>query len=64
MARLSEMHKLIGEYLEAHGDKEVTSIGTCHGGAGREFVLRLCDIRTSWRDCRSGEDEIAIPGSF
>lgn len=43
MARLSYMKQMIESYLKVKGDKEVISIGTCHGGDD-EYVLNLADI--------------------
>lgn len=43
MAKLSEMHRLIGNYLELHGDKDVTSIATWTGSPN-EYTLNLYDV--------------------
>ena len=44
MAKLSEIHNAIGNYLYIHGDKEVTSIATWCGTAPQEYTFNLCDI--------------------
>lgn len=41
MAKLSEIHKTIGEYLAVHGDREVTSIATWCGSAPEEYTFNL-----------------------
>ena len=64
MARLSEMHRLIGNYMELHGDKEVTSIGTPIGGSsGIDYVLHLCDIfdGPAGMNPYTGKDNLNIP---
>lgn len=43
MAKLSYMRDLMNMYLTLHGDKEVTSISSCHGGE-EEYALNLHDI--------------------
>lgn len=43
MAKLSEMHRLIGNYLELYGDKDVTSIAT-RNGSPNEYTLNLHDV--------------------
>lgn len=43
MAKLSEIHRLIGNYIELHGDKDVTSIGSGHG-TEYEYFFNLHDI--------------------
>lgn len=43
MARLSYMRDLMSLYLTLHGDKEVTSISSCHGG-DEEYAINLYDI--------------------
>lgn len=44
MAKLSEIHNAIGNYLYIHGDKEVTSIATWCSSAPYEYTFNLCDI--------------------
>lgn len=63
MAKLSEIHKLIGDYLEINGDKEVTSIATWCSIAPQEYTLKLHDIFDGpiGRNPFSGEDHIDIP---
>ena len=39
MAKLSELHRLAGNYLELHGDKEITSIGTHNGSSDIEYTF-------------------------
>lgn len=61
MVKLSEMHRLIGNYLELHGDKDVTSIATCHGSE-YEYILNLHDIyneNSMWNPYK-GADELYI----
>lgn len=41
MAKLSEIYKAIGEYLVAHGDREVTSVATWCGSVPEEFTFNL-----------------------
>lgn len=43
MAKLSEMYRLIGNYLELHGDKDITSIATWTGSPN-EYTLNLHDV--------------------
>lgn len=44
MARLSEMYRLIGNYLELHGDKDVISVGTPCGSSPGAFRFHLYDV--------------------
>lgn len=44
MAKLSELYRLAGNYLELHGNKEIASIGTCCGSSDIEHILNLHDI--------------------
>ena len=44
MAKLSELYRLAGNYLELHGNKEITSIGTCNGSSDIEYILNFHDI--------------------
>lgn len=43
MVKLSEVHRLIGNYLELHGDKDVISVGT-YCGSDYAYSLHLCDL--------------------
>ena len=43
MVKLSEIHRLIGNYIELHGDKDVTNIGSSHG-TEYEYIFILHDI--------------------
>ena len=43
MVKLSEFHRLIGNYLELHGDKDVTSIGT-YCGSEYAYSIHLHDL--------------------
>lgn len=64
MAKLSEIHRLIGNYIELHGDKDVTSISThCGGGRSYEYTFNLHDIHTGKISTRtfSGADKLNIP---
>lgn len=62
MARLSEMHRLIGDYLELKGDKDVTSIGSVHG-SDVEYTLHLHDVHDGppGTNPYSGADTLEIP---
>lgn len=44
MTKLSEIHRVIGDYLKMHGDKEVTSIATVHSNEAIEYTFHLHDI--------------------
>lgn len=44
MVKLSVIHRLIGNYLELHGDKDVTSIATWCGSSPNAYTLHLHDI--------------------
>ena len=62
MAKLSEIHRLIGNYIEMHGDKDVTSIANCHG-VEYEYTFNLHDIyngNTGWNPY-TGADKLHIP---
>ncbi len=63
MAKLSELHRLIGNYLELHGDKEVTSISTWCSSDPQEYTLNLHDIFDGpiGANPYSGEDCLNIP---
>lgn len=43
MAKLSEIHRLIENYVELHGDKDVISIGSSNG-TEYEYIFNLYDI--------------------
>lgn len=43
MAKLSEIYRLIGNYIELYGDKDVTSIGSSNG-LEYEYIFNLYDI--------------------
>lgn len=64
MAKLSEIYRLIGNYIELHGDKDVTSIAT-HCGSGRhyEYTFNLYDTHEGKISTRtfSGADTLSIP---
>lgn len=62
MAKLSEMHRLIGNYLELHGDKDVTSIAAWNGSPN-EYTLNLHDIHNGsiGTNPYTGKDELNIP---
>ena len=62
MAKLSEIHRLIGNYIELHGDKDVTSIASCHGSE-YEYIFNLHDIynrNIRWNPY-TGADKLHIP---
>lgn len=61
MVKLSEIYGLIGNYLELYGDKDVTSIATCHGSE-YEYVFHLHDIYngSGWNPY-TGAGELNIP---
>ena len=62
MAKLSEIHSLIGNYIELHGDIDVTSIATCHGSE-YEYIFNLHDIyngNIGWNPY-TGADKLHIP---
>lgn len=63
MAKLSELYRLAGNYLELHGDKEITSIGTCCGSSDTEYVLNLHDIYEGpiGMNPYRGSDKLNIP---
>lgn len=63
MAKLSDIAKRIGMYLELHGDKDVESIATWHGSDELQFTFHLYDIYEG--PCGSnpftGKDHLDIP---
>lgn len=61
MVKLSEMYRVIGNYLEIHGDKDVTSISS-HCGSEFEYSLNLHDIHTGsiGTNPYTGEDKISF----
>lgn len=63
MAKLSEIHKAIGDYMKVHGDKEVTSIGTVNGEGPIEYTFHLHDIHDGdiGSNPYTGGDEVYIP---
>lgn len=63
MAKLSEIHKAIGNYLFMHGDKDVTSIATWSGSSPIEYTFNLHDIYKGeiGGNPYSGSDSIDIP---
>lgn len=65
MAKLSILYEKIGEYLEMHGDKDVTSISTWCGSAPIEYTLNLHDVYEGrvGGNPYAGEDKIDIPRS-
>lgn len=44
MVKLSEIYRLIGNYIELHGDKDVISIATHCGHPEHVYTFNLCDI--------------------
>ena len=62
MAKLSEIYRLIGNYMELHGDKDVTSIGTCCGSE-YEYIFNLHNIYSGsiGSNPYSGTDTLNIP---
>lgn len=64
MAKLSEIYRLIGNYIELNGDKDVTSIST-HCGSGRryEYTFNLHNTHEGSINTRtfSGADKLNIP---
>ena len=44
MTKLSDMYKIIGSYLELHGDKQVTSIASHSVSSPFEYSFNLHDI--------------------
>ncbi len=61
MAKLSEIHKLIGDYLQLHGDKDVISIGTWGGATPYEYTFHLHDVHEGGRGTCTGSDQLDIP---
>jgi hypothetical protein len=47
---LSEMYKVIGEYLKTHDDAEVISISTHSGSSKYEYTLNLGNPEN--KDCK------------
>ena len=62
MAKLSEVHRLIGNYLELHGDKDITSIASWCGTAPQEYTFNLHDIHKGniGTNPYTGKDKIDI----
>lgn len=62
MAKLSDIHNAIGNYLYMHGDKEVTSIATWSATAPQEYTFNLHDIHKGSISTNhyTGEDRIDI----
>lgn len=64
MAKLSEIYRLIGNYIELHGDKDVISIAT-HCGSGRryEYTFNLHNIHEGVISTKTfnGADTLNIP---
>ena len=46
MAKLNELYRLVGNYLELYGDKEITSIGTHIQPSSNRILLNLHDTVT------------------
>ena len=65
MAKLSEIYKTIGNYIELHGDKDVTSIASHCGSSEYEYTLNLHDIHKGNMGSNpySGQDKINISKS-
>lgn len=65
MAKLSEIYKTIGNYIELHGDKDVTSIASHCGSSEYEYTFNLNDIhkRNAGTNPYSEQDKINIPKS-
>lgn len=63
MARLSEMYRLVKNYLELHGDKDITSIATWNGNTDVEYTLNLHDVFEGpiGENPYRGRDELNIP---
>ena len=63
MARLSEFYRLIGNYLELHGDKDVSSIATWCSSAPNAYSLHLHDIHEGGIGSNpyTGADHLDIP---
>ena len=64
MAKLSDLHNAIGNYLYMHGDKDATSIATGGGYSNPiQYTLRLHDIHEGriGTNPYTGEDKIDIP---
>ncbi len=62
MAKLSEIYRLIGNYIELHGDKDVTSIST-YCGSEYEYSFNLHDVYNDdigWNPY-TGADRLHIP---
>lgn len=62
MVKLSVMHRLIGNYLELHGDKDVTSVGT-YCGSEYAYSIRLHDLHEGsiGSNPYTGADRLDIP---
>lgn len=63
MAKLSVIYKLIGNYLELHGDKDVTSIATCNGVSSIDYIFHLHDVHEGGigKNPYTGTDHLDIP---
>lgn len=63
MVKLSEIYRLIGNYIELHGDKDVTSIATHCGRSEYKYTFNLHDIYSGsiGNNPYTGEDELNIP---
>lgn len=63
MVKLSEIYRLIGNYLELHGDKDVTSISTWCATAPNAYTFNLHDIYDGpiGTNPYTGEDHFNIP---
>lgn len=61
MAKLSQIVNKLQAYIDLHGDKDVTSIGTC-SGSGVEYTFNLHDIHTGsiGTNPYTGADKIEI----
>ncbi len=62
MAKLSEIYRLIENYIELHGDKDVTSVAS-HCGSEYEYTFNLHDIyngNIGWNPY-TGADKLHIP---
>lgn len=63
MVKLSEIYRLIGNYIELHGDKDVASIATHCGDPEYEYTLNLYDIHSGsiGTNPYTGADKLNIP---
>lgn len=62
MVKLSEVHRLIGNYLELHGDKDVIGVGT-YCGSGYAYSIHLSDLYAGriGNNPFTGRDVLNIP---